>query len=173
MMRFELTHETIERINARWAAEGIAIRPGNSPESLAAFEARYQVVLPPAVREYFAAVDGSGDDSDEELLRFWPLEEVIPIAEGSGRDRAELPELEHWFLFADFLICSHTYAVRLTPDPGNGGTVAAFNGLDMEVQAGSFALFLERYLFEPKRLALGFVPTDRRWLARDDEVIAT
>ena len=57
----------------------------------------------------------------------------------------EEAEFASWFGFADFLINSHTYAVRLTLDPDDGGPVAIpeFNS---SPPFPSFVAFLEAYL---------------------------
>jgi hypothetical protein len=164
-----MSHEAIERVKARWVAEGVAIRPGNSPEDLAAFEARYGVALPSAFRDYFAAVDGTGDDYDGGFIRFWPLAEVQPILEYNLWKPGEAPGLVGWFLFADFMINSHCFVIHLTADPADGGPVASDDG-DQNRQALSFAAFLERYLADRDRLRLHMPPDEWSSTARDDEV---
>jgi hypothetical protein len=156
--------DSTERIKQRWAGEGVAIRPGNTSGTLAAFEAKYGVVTPRAFRAYFEAVDGTGDDSDGEVIRFWPLAEVMPINEDCQVESAELGE---WFLFADFMINSHIFAVRLTADPANEAPVASWDS-ELIPQARSFAVFLKRYLADRDSLQLHMPPTDRRWVDRDD-----
>jgi hypothetical protein len=149
--------DTLGRINARWSAEGVPSRPGNPPEALAAFEAKYGVALPPAVRDYFAAVDGTGDHSDDAYLRFWPLTEVEPILDYNRWEPAEAQEYVGWFYFADFMLQSHSFAIRLMPDPADGGAVAhtpdpadggavAFERGGLFPFARSFDAFLELYL---------------------------
>ena len=49
------------RIILNWQSEDIPIRAGVSPNTIAEFESRYNVVLPSDVREYFLTVDGTGD----------------------------------------------------------------------------------------------------------------
>jgi hypothetical protein len=158
----------MERIKARWAAEGIKIRPGASTEALAWFEDHHRVALPPALRAYFEAVDGSGDIFDDALIRFWPLAEVETIAEYHGWEPSEVPEFDGWFLFADFLIHSHVYAVHLTSDPADSGPVASWDG-NLILQAPSFAAFLDRYLTDRDNLSLHMSPPEGRSTARDDE----
>jgi hypothetical protein len=157
----------MERIKARWTAEGIKLRPGASTEALDRFEDRHQVALPPAFRAYFEAVDGTGDYTEDASIRFWPLAEVETIAGYQVRESGEVPEFDRWFIFADFLINSHVYAVHLSPDPAAVGPVASWDG-DLILQAPSFTAFLDRYLTDRDNLSLHMPPAEGRSTARDD-----
>ena len=144
--------EAIERIKSRWAREGIAIRPGNSPEVLTAFEAKYGVVLPTAVRDYFAAVDGTGDAMDDGCFRFWPLAEVTSIDEYHGGEPEEDNWATGWFLFMDHLINSFFFAVWLTADRSSGGAVGVPHGPRILLLAPNFEEFLELYAADTMNL---------------------
>ena len=161
-----MSGDSIHEIQARWASEGVPPRPGNPPEALAAFETRYGVILPPAFRDYFARLDGTGEHSDDAHLRFWPLAEVEPILQYHRWEPADVPELVGWFYFADFLINSHTFAIRLTTDPVDGGPVAYELG-GLFPLAPSFDGFLERYLSDRDTLTYSLAPP--RPGDRDDE----
>ena len=84
-MRFDAMSDLIDRLKARWVADGLTLRPGASPEALDAFEARYRVVLPPAFRRYLAAVDGMTGDldrdwpSDRYTYCFWGLPALLSV----------------------------------------------------------------------------------------------
>jgi hypothetical protein len=73
--------EPWHRVIEIWRRSGIQIRAGVSTDEIVAFEAKYDVVLPIAVREYFMIADGTGDDMDEGMYRFWPLAEMKPVHE--------------------------------------------------------------------------------------------
>ena len=110
-----------EQLLRFWSSLGLEIRPGVTEAALAQFEARYGVVLPPDMRTYFMAVDGmNGEVDDQRMITFWPLEQVKPVTEELP---GEPPENACYFLFADFLIWSHGYAIRLSPDPGAANPV--------------------------------------------------
>ena len=156
-----MTDDAIDRIKLRWASEGVPARPGNPPGALAEFEARYGVALPPAVRDYLARLDGTGDEMvGKWCFRFWPLAEVRPEGEGFAPEpgRADLG----LFLFADHLIESFHLAVRLTADPSQGGEVVIPHGVELGRVAPDFATFLAAYLADEDNLfGTGpFVPRD-------------
>ena len=134
-----------------WSSLGLNIRPGVSETALAEFEAKYGVVLPADMRAYFTAVDGmSGEVDDQRMITFWPLEKVKPVTE-------ELPGEPHehasYFLFADFLIWSHGYAIRLSADPeaANRVVIVPADGTAHPV-ATSFSDFIIRYLADDHAL---------------------
>ena len=161
----------IDRLKARWVADGLIPRPGASPEALDAFEAKYGVALPPLVRDYFAGVDGTGDDSDGVIIRFWPLAEVMPIRQYDRREPGEEVEFEGWFYFADFMISSHDFVVRLTSDPDGGGPVKYSAG-PLYHLTPSFASFLECYLSDRERLRCLLPWVEERSTIGDDENVS-
>jgi hypothetical protein len=60
---------------------------------------------------------------------------------------------DRWFPFADFLINSHAYAIRLTPDPTDGGAVCFWDFADSRnLIAPTFEGFLEKYLARTEHL---------------------
>ncbi len=152
--------DLIERLKAKWIADGLTLRPGASTEALGAFESRYGVVLPPAFRSYLAAVDGMTEDqdrdwpSDRHSFCFWGLPALLSVrdycsyqmpGDPTGREGADWTD--RWFPFADFLIHSHAYAIRLTADPNDGGTVCLWDfGQERYPVAPSFEDFLDIYL---------------------------
>ncbi len=163
--------ELIERLKARWIADGLSLRPGATSEALDAFEAKYQVALPPLVRDYFASVDGTGDNSDGVFIHFWPLSEVKTIMDYHGWSPDQAAGLEGWFYFADFMISSHDFAIRLTSDPADDGPVMFADG-ELYPLALSFAGFLDRYLADRKSLRYYFPLIEGRSIAGNDEPVS-
>ncbi len=107
-----MTRSPGERLREGWAAQG-AVRAGASSTDLAGLERELGVVLPTDLKEYLAIVDGmeSGAWVGNEI-EFWPIARIIAEADDwacfeRGVDATLLP-------FADFLINSHAYAVRVS-----------------------------------------------------------
>jgi hypothetical protein len=127
---------------------------GATTNEIAAFEAKYRIILPSDVREYFTAADGTGDDMDEGLYRFWPLSEVQPVHDVLVSDRFTYPDRFAYpdcFVFADHCINCWDYAVRLTKDAKQPAPVFRVTGADQpgEQMASSFREFMERYAENP------------------------
>ena len=140
--------ETLKRF---WLRQGIKLNAGASEAELAAFEREYNVRLPKDLRDYFATVNGfDGSEhwmTDENVITFLSLDEVKPLNEYWSPD---VPDADSYFVFADYSISAHVYAIRLLNGSVNGNTVVvAYDGKPVEI-AGSFAEFAERYLEDNK-----------------------
>src|SRR5947208_949681 len=125
------TDEVLRDLQRHWSWIGAKTQPGASAEALTAFEARYRVSLPPDVRAYFELVNGMPtNESDDQLLEFFPIQAVLPVPEAVGdfggipdyRMIARyLPDADHWFVMVDWSITAHVYATRMTQTPGDSG----------------------------------------------------
>jgi len=151
------TDQLWTRVHEVWRRSKIVIPRGATANEIAAFEAKYSIKLPADVREYFTAANGTGDDMDEGLYRFWPLSEVQPVhdvlvsEQFTYRDRFAYPDC---FAFADHCINCWDYAVRLTRDAMQPAPVFRVTGSDQpgEQMASSFREFMERYAENPDNI---------------------
>ena len=150
-----------ESIWSRWQSVGLRLRPGATTSYINTFEQQYGVRLPNEAREFYTESDGmSPGEWDEEQLSFYPLAEVYPIPvalptghrgtpdyTGIGRS---LPDAASYFVFADYSVRCHVYAVRLSADPAAPCPVVWIAGSDnWEFQVGSFGEFLRLYAEDP------------------------
>ena len=114
------------RLKNHWLSQSIEINRGVSTEELGAFESKYNVSLPADLRDYFLTVNGMAEGvSDNALFRFWSLNEVKPIPEEapSYSNPSYIEDAKSFFVFADFCIWSHAYAIRLSSDHGSNPIV--------------------------------------------------
>lgn len=135
-----------------WARHNIKLRRGASETELRQFEEKYNVVLPDDLKDYFATVDGFEDsDSDENLFTFLPSAEVVPLDEfwldeswSTGTFDAK-----SYFVFVDYFISAHVYAIRLTNDLSLGNPIVTNyvkpNEDPIQI-ASSFSEFVQGYL---------------------------
>jgi hypothetical protein len=148
----------ITDIVAYWYAIKAWPEPGITPARLDAFEARFGVSLPQAFRVLYERVNGT--QGDENLLRFCPLEEIKPLPEEDAiarrtglvwRERI-LANAATYFVFADYMIFSHVYAIRLSPagcaDPHP--VLWVLSPTQYEEIAPSFDAFLRMYAADPQ-----------------------
>jgi hypothetical protein len=123
---------------------------GASSAELDDLEERYHVRLPSEFRAYLERANGMHDaDMDRErLIHFYGVDLIVP-AEGGAAGAA--PEGQHYFVFADFMVGSHEYAIALAgPDYG---TIAIVGDAEMpRVVAESFLDFVDKYLNSPATL---------------------
>ncbi len=112
---------------------------------LQAFERRWLVQLPPQLRHYFMAVDGTGSlCGDNEEFAFWMLSEVRPVRELFESESDTIPH--GLFAFADYFLEVHLYAVDLSPGPGAGSVWLVCGAGDIRRIAADLRGFFDVYL---------------------------
>lgn len=129
-----------EQLRRWWATEG-PVRGGVSEVALTAFERDLGITLPPDFRDYLAVVDGmhSGQWVGP-MIDFWPIER---IREESDQWGCFEPGVEGSLLpFADFLLNSHAYAIRLS---STASPIFVVFGHEPLACASSFEEFVTRY----------------------------
>jgi hypothetical protein len=145
-----------ERLKERWISEGVPVCPGVSLEESHAFESQYRVVFPTDLKDYFTTVNGMERWwSDHDLFEFLQLGAVKSVPEELAEFRGipnygnvvnALPHPERYFVLADFLICSHVYAIRLSNDASQETPLVGICGDRFWNAAESFTEFGEKYL---------------------------
>lgn len=140
--------DLLNAVAALWRLEGVEPRRGAAPETIRAFEQRYNVRLPEEVRAYFAHLNGMPESgSDAEFVRFWPLDCVRSVAEELRHQEPAPPPAARYFCFADYSVWCNAYAVRLSSDGlGPADVVAVYGGTDLIPTASSFSEFLRQYI---------------------------
>jgi SMI1 / KNR4 family (SUKH-1) len=139
-----------QRLKSAWSAAGPP-RPGATESALADFESRQHIVLPADFRSYLAIVDGGEDVWVGGVeITFWSLCRI----EVEMRDwECFEPGIQGTLLpFADWLINSHVYAIRVSTDPAP--PVFRIYGRDKAPVpcADSFAEFVSLYESGDSRL---------------------
>jgi hypothetical protein len=145
-----------ERLKSYWDSAGIKVRGGTSQQALISFELKYGVCLTRDLRDYHSIVDGMEDgEADASMLSFLSLSSIKNVMEelikfGGIPDYRKLkeclPQTHRYFVFADFLICSHVYAIRLSPNRSDATPVIWICGKHWRTIASSFSDFAEKYL---------------------------
>ena len=142
----------IERLHSRWSESGVRLRSGVSELELQRFETNNRVVLPEDFRTFFLTIDGmkDGEMDPASMIRFWSLEEVRPVVEEIRGEESCVLDYEGFFLFADYSLWAHGYAIRLGENRCDVNPVVIVGG-DVPIHvATSFAHFLEKYCQDPK-----------------------
>lgn len=133
-----------------WQRCGLVVQPGVEAVDVQAFEAKYGVILPPDLRSYFEAANGSGVEltSDSAFCRFWPLEEVKLVEDQFPNLHPDRSAYSGYFHFADHSVWMNAYAVRLSQPSGPVISVAGAADTGRTI-ADSFTEFIEMYLSDP------------------------
>ena len=106
----------LQRLKNHWTSHHIEFNDGVPRDYLEAFEDRFRVVLPADMRDFYLTMNGvPADTTDEELIRFWTLEEVKPISSEAPAFATPdyINNAESLFVFADYSLWAHAYAIRL------------------------------------------------------------
>jgi len=138
-----------ERLKRHWETNGVEINSGVSEADLITFQTQHAVVLPDDLRNYFLCVNGMAPDvMDDQLIRFWMLDEVRPLNECAPEfsHPEYIQRAESIFLFADYSIWAHAYGIRLESFPSESNEVFII-GYDSPVKiSDSFSNFVDHYL---------------------------
>jgi hypothetical protein len=145
-MNFTSVGESLKRY---WSSHNVDINAGVSEATLDSFEEKYDVTLPDDLRDYFRCVNGMPLElTDDALIRFWMIEEVEALPKGAPEysDPQYIQNPDSLFLFADYSLWSHAYAIRLTKAPADTNKVFII-GYDSPILLGnSFTEFVDNYL---------------------------
>ena len=145
-MKFTSVGESLKRY---WSSHNVEINAGASAETLKSFEGNYGVTLPDDLRDFFSCVNGMPPEvTDDALIRFWMLEEVEPLHKGAPAysDPTYIQNPDSIFLFADYSLWVHAYAIRLTNKPAEVNEVFVIGGESSIVLFNSFSEFIDNYL---------------------------
>lgn len=152
-----------DKLIERWLLSGPLRRPGASNDVLNQFEQENAVALPADMRDFFARLDGSGSyfaaEGDRLGFSFWSITRVRRAREElNARRIPQLPGLEDYFFFADYLSWSWAYAIRLVADASTGRLRSPCRPGTRSTQASAGGAFLRRV----RRCLLGGFPSSVR-----------
>lgn len=147
-MAFASSDLVIELAN-EWAGAMTSLRRGVTRQQLEEFERRHHVRVPAEFAGYLSTVDGMNlGESDRHDIRFWPLAEIRSVL--TELPDADPGQFEHYFIFADYCLWCHAYAIRLSEETRND--VVIVGGDSPITVGGSFADFLRHYVRSPEKL---------------------
>jgi len=153
-----------ERIRDYWVSIGTKARPGVSQEIIESFQAKYGVSLPKDLCDFYRIVNGMEEgETDDRLFRILPLEAVKPVTEDLmqfggipdySRIKDTLPYPNHYFVFGEYMINLHVYAISLFSDPLVTTPIIWICGSSWQIIAATFSEFGEKYLANPNELLI-------------------
>lgn len=140
---------SVQRLKNYWFSHDVKFNTGVSESDLAGFEHKFGVSLPYDLRDYFLTVNGMSEEaSDNEMIRFWMLEEVKPLTTGAPRyaNTDYVKDPESLFLFADYSLWAHAYAIRLFASAEKTNEIFMIGGDCPVLLFCSFGELIDSYL---------------------------
>jgi cell wall assembly regulator SMI1 len=141
---------TWQKLIEFWKSSDLELPTGVDAAAISVFESKYKVVLPTDLRTFLENVNGTGDSMDSEQMRFWSIEEIVPVQDflkDIHRYRYDYPGC---FVFADYCVDCWHFVIRLDPETGTIGSVLSCGcgtpNQEKTVIANSFEEFVEMYL---------------------------
>lgn len=144
-----------ESLKRHWSSHDVEINAGVPKAQLDSFESKHCVVLPEDLRDYFLCVNGMPYDVvDDGMIRFWMLEELQSLPQGAPAysDPSYIQHPESLFLFADYSIWAHAYAIRLGSVSLQAHEVVIIGYKSPVTIAKCFSAFVDQYLTDKDRL---------------------
>jgi len=145
-----------EKLKTFWRRQSVKLAPGATEEQFCAFEAEYKVRLPEDLRKYLGTVNGfDGSEhwmTDDQSITFFGLQEIKPLREYWS---AKVVDADGYFVFADYSLSAHVYAIRLGDGSVDPNCVVVVYDSKLVEVASSFAGFVEDYL---ENIAVLFPP---------------
>lgn len=137
---------------ARWRRLDL-LAPPASAESLTALELRVGSPPPPLLVDLYRVSNGTRPKylRDDNLLCFWPLEDVLSELVSTGGFPA--PDGGRRVCFVDWSLHAHRYAVHL--GPRSRGQVTVEDGTSSYLVTPDLAGFFEAYVREDDRVMFG------------------
>lgn len=142
-----------ERLRDHWLGDGGEVRPGASESAIAAFEAKYQVILPADLRGSLVVADGLVE-AGRDWYRFHSVTE-FELYELPPQGLAGIPPGSSPFVFADYMIWCYGYVIALSADASAPSPVLMAAASDhLDFVAPSYTDFAEAYLEYPDNVAV-------------------
>ncbi|PAW94321.1 hypothetical protein CKK33_12815 [Mucilaginibacter sp. MD40] len=119
------------------------------------FEAKHKLLIPQDLKEYFHKTDKKElADYGDFLFTFYGIDEFKSVKDEVGdyggipnyrKIVKTLPDHEHCFVFAEYMIHSGIYAIKLFEKPTTINNVYVIVGHDYKQVANNFSEFIESF----------------------------
>ena len=140
--------ELIERLRQHWLKQGIALGNGASESQVEELESENHIVLPDDFREYLLSISVREDwFMDDSMISFWTIKRIREEYLDTRNEETA------YLAFADFLINSHEYAIKLQSDSAIAPVFFLCGHFVTQI-ASSFTEFLERYIASDEEMLI-------------------
>jgi methylmalonyl-CoA/ethylmalonyl-CoA epimerase len=123
-------------------------------EQLNLFQFRHKLIIPDDLTSYFKLSDAEIDNYNQDMFTFYKFDEFKSVKEEVGDYGGvpnyknivnTLPEHENCFVFAEYSIYVHVYAIRLCKNKSTHNEIYVICGDEYKLIANSFSEFIKLY----------------------------
>lgn len=125
------------------------------------FEIEHKVKIPYDLFQYFLLLNGTRDEYDNNLIRFYSFKQFLPINKELVKFQGTpnyknivktLVEHENCYVFADYSFHLSAYAIRLNKNDLGRNDIYLIQGSGYSIIANSFTDFMNLYLYDDSSL---------------------
>ena len=143
-----MMEELWQNLKQFWASQNVKIGRPASVAEIEQFETDHQIRLQPDFESYLLAVNGMNDkawETDDDWICFWSLQNMKSLKEEYPDWAKKVKNADEYFIFADYSIRCHDFALRVTAGKPDSTAVYVLYSQPQKV-ASRFTEFIERYI---------------------------
>lgn len=148
-------NKKLVKLKEIWKLENISNQKIISKHELISFMDTQNIVIPIDMVEYFETLNGTNDDYDCNFFRFCSIFQFKSINDDLKNWKGipdysnlinTLPDYKSYYVFADYMFCMFSYAIKLYPNNCIDNNVIVISGDKYKIIANSFNEFMDLYL---------------------------
>lgn len=145
-----MDNNKIEKIKKLWEQENISNSIVIEENEILSFQNKSNLFIPSDLAEYFKQLNGSNDEYDKNFFRFYSFSDFTSLGGGlntwNGSSDVINAVGDFVFVFADYLFCMFSYAIKLYSNTSLNNEVLIICGDESKIIANSFSEFIDLYL---------------------------
>ncbi|WP_326981929.1 SMI1/KNR4 family protein [Chryseobacterium sp. MYb264] len=155
----------LEQLKKKWSNEGITKNSAINRNAIEIFERDNSIILPNDLKEYFKLLNGTFNQSTDELYEFYSIENVRKVSDEFSdwqgipnyRLLLNLEKIKDLFVFANYSFNLFSYAIRLSSEQLDENEIYVLCGGNYKKIANNFFDFLDLYIDNSIELQLNEV----------------
>ncbi|WP_394665099.1 SMI1/KNR4 family protein [uncultured Chryseobacterium sp.] len=151
-------NSNLELLKKNFEENCVEIFPSNIDE-IEAFQKKYDVEISEDLYDYYLEINGSGNDTLNNLYEFYSIsntkkinEELINFRGIPDYSQLNFDGMENVFIFGGYQFNLYAFGIELHQDISSENRIYIFNGKDFRIMAKSFTEFVDLYLNKPDEI---------------------
>lgn len=145
----------LNKVMVKWKVDGIKLNAQTTDKEIFLFQDQNNLIIPIDLVEYFKMLNGTNNEYDKKLFRFYSFNEFQKLSE-KFNDWEGIPDYkdiintltEHneCYIFADYCFHLFSYAIHLHNKNAEQNKVFILCGNEYKIIANSFHEFISLYI---------------------------